>query len=74
MFSSGASVDILDIMKEYLDICEECPALVNPKVICQHLKNMVVGNVKVCVLYWPFSRKGVAHSRTAGLGTLHVKT
>lgn len=51
LFSFGASVDILEMMKEYLDICEECPALVNPKVIFQHLKNMVVRNDKVCVLH-----------------------
>lgn len=75
LFSFGASVDILDMMKEYLDICEECPALVNPKVIFQHLKNMVVRNDKVCVLLSfsaPF-QEDVAYSRTPGLGTPDVK-
>ena len=51
LFSCDASVDILDMMNEYLDICEKYLALVFPKVVCQHLKNMVVRNAKVCVLY-----------------------
>lgn len=51
LFSCEASVDILDMMNEYLDICEEYPSLVFPKVVCQHWKNMVVWNAKVCVLY-----------------------
>ena len=50
MFSCDAPVDILDMMNEYLDICEEYLASVFPKVVCQHLKNMVVWNAKVCVL------------------------
>ena len=56
LFSCEASVDILDMMNEYLDICEEYPVLVFPKVVCQHLKNMVVRNARVCVFHLRSSR------------------
>lgn len=45
------------MVNEYLDICEEYPVLVVPKVVRQHLKNMVVCDTKVCVYILSFSRK-----------------
>jgi hypothetical protein len=72
LFSCDALVDTLEVMNEYLDICDKYSGLVNPKVICQHLKNMIARDVKMCVLYSHFLRGCVDYSRIVGLGTPHA--